>query len=191
MKRAFKKIEHFVLRENIRRKRKSLRLEASPSSRKEVIWLFGPSSVGKKSLMFRLANSGGRHSLVAQTFGVGPADLVIPVVIPTRARGKSEVEVREVVSRRLRALRSVYESELDAKWIVHMQAIDLRENIAVRLINEFSEVRSKCFYLHVNESKYLERCKRGGISYGQAYLFKDTHMSILKGIFGGVTEIDF
>lgn len=190
MKKIFKKIEHYALRGIIWCKRISSRSSKYPAASKEVIWVFGPSSVGKKSLMFRLANSGSRHSVVAQKFGIGPTDLVIPVVIPTRTRNKSEEEVKEVVSRRLQALKSVYESELDAKWIIHMQAIDLRENIAMRLIGQFTDVRSKCFYLHVNEARYIERCKRSDISYRQAYMFKDSHLNTLKAVFGCATEID-
>lgn len=139
--------------------------------------------------MFRLANSGSRHSNAAQEFCISASDLVIPVVIPSRTRGKSEAERSEVVLRRLDALRNIYISELNAKWIVHMQAIDLRENIAAKIVCAFPQVKSRCFYLHIDEETYLERCKRSEISYSQAYMFKDKHMNMLRAIFGSANEI--
>lgn len=188
MERLVKKTRFYLL--IAKRCLKRIFTKMDSSEPKEVIWIFGPSSIGKKSLMFRLANPAGRHSATAASFSLEKNDMVLPVVIPSRTIGKTKEERVDVIVRRLAALEGIYRSNLRAKWIVHMQSIDIRENIAAKVLADHPRVLSRCFYMHIDEYKYAERCKRPEISYAQAYALKDKHLKLLEKIFDHVSVVN-
>src|SRR5690554_3648903 len=96
-----------------------------------IIWVFGPSGVGKKTLMFSTTNTNYKHE-IRDKFGLNKYDTVIPVVIPNRKSTRNSDQRDEQIITRREIIANIYDMHSwNSKvcFMIHGQSIDLNFNI--------------------------------------------------------------
>lgn len=153
-----------------------------------AVWFFGPSAVGKKTLLFQLADVGNRRHELAVELGLGKHDLVLPVVIPNHIRGKRGDEYERMLDARIETFSQIYRSQIQAICLMHGQGIDVSADIPGRLKDTFGCDLPLAVYLHIDKQTYEERATSRGItkSYERAYASADSEISYLKSRFSTV-----
>jgi hypothetical protein len=150
-----------------------------------VVWFFGPSAAGKKTLLYQLTSLQNRRHQLAIELGLGSQDLVLPVVIPNRIRGKRGEEYQKLLDTRIRLITQIYGAEIDAVWLIHGQGIDIAADVLGHIKQVSKCALSLAIYLHVDKQTYQSRAAARGISrsYKQAYASAEKEILYLRSRF--------
>ena len=150
-----------------------------------AIWFFGPTAAGKKTLLYQLSDVQNRKHELARALGLGSRDLVLPVVIPNRIRGKRGQEYQDLLNSRINLFEQIYRADVDAVWLIHGQGIDIAQDILGRLAESMECDLSLAVYLYLHRETYELRAAARGISssYKRAYASADAEIKYLKSRF--------
>jgi hypothetical protein len=150
-----------------------------------VVWFFGPSAAGKKTLIYRLADLRNRQHPLALELGLGRYDLVLPVVSPNRIRGKRGQEYQRMLDARAELFTQICRAEIDAVWLIHGQGVDIAADVLGRVRQASDCDLPLAIYLHIDKQTYQERAASRDIarSYEKAYAPAAEEIKYLKSRF--------
>lgn len=111
----------------------------------KVIWFFGASATGKKTLMCKMANTDKIHPFRYE-LGISIRDTVIPVIIPYPFR---------MPEKRKAIIDGLYQSDLPVVFLVHGQDKDLD--------NGFVPRGGTCVYMDIPNELHWKRIKKRGL----------------------------
>lgn len=115
----------------------------------KIIWIFGPSAVGKKTLIKKICYNNIYNGDVKNRANIKPFDCNIPIIIPN-----------SLYFKRLEILDNVFNNNLYFNYIIHGQYVDIYNDILDTLKNKYSDKFNSCFYLYIDEKKIEKRRKK-------------------------------
>lgn len=115
-----------------------------------IIWIFGDSGVGKKTLIRNLTSfnsSYKNNQQIRSVFGLSDDDIILPVIIQYKKNSK-----------RLNVFTELYENDSkQISYIIHGQYYDFGD----RVLNQLKKLKtfktSKCYYLIPTEKDFIQR----------------------------------
>ncbi len=147
-----------------------------------IIWIFGPSAVGKATLIRKIADGKfykeGEEIELLGACGVTTDHVIIPVIIYNK-KVRSEI------------LHKVFQADSEhIAWIIHGQALDMETLPELCRLN--LDVKQFCFYLYTTEEDYNHRTaqRKQGLSKKRAKKIPDLHQEAYKGIHEKVAALE-
>jgi hypothetical protein len=133
----------------------------------EVVWVFGPSAVGKKTLIMRTAL--GLDRTLADLAGMGPGVVTVPFVpYPTDV---PEVRFMQLLAAlRLHGTRDIAKDMCDHMYLVHGQWVDYDRRFGTlrELRARFPRAFGLCVYATADVEDHRKRLAERGLDPGIA-----------------------
>lgn len=150
-----------------------------------IVWLFGDSGIGKKTLIRNItafSSEYEKNKQLRELFGFEKKDIILPVIIQNKQNKK-----------RLEVFKELYRNDSkQISHIIHGQYYDFGERVLNQLktLKNFNSI-SKCYYLIPSEEDFiLRREKRKLNSNYSSFLKKsESDIKILKQYFNKVKKI--
>ena len=154
----------------------------------KVIWIFGPSSVGKKTLISKSAYERTEiHDVVKIKDSI-----ILPVILFRKGHNDSEI-----INIRRNVFISIY-NMLNLKSltsysiipVIHGQYIDIRYNILLDVLNLFkSSIDSICLYIDIDKEEFEKRKREPNLNYDSIFKNEEDNKKYLKDVFGHINYI--
>jgi len=171
-----------VFNSSIRNKLRGMR-NSKAEKTDRYLWLFGPTSVGKKSLTATLSSlAKGARPPVAAQLDIGQNDTVVPAVFKLGVGKLSAGERHMAFKDRLRQFRNLYRLDLGVTWLIHGQRIDLVGGLVKGLPKDEADclLKSTAVFLKLDKDSFEKRQRPGTVKdYQKAYADQDYILSLL------------
>lgn len=128
-----------------------------------IVWFFGASATGKKTMMLNAANTNFFPNTGRDLLGIDKNDLVVPIIVPNRKSGRRE---KCHLENRIRILSMLYTSPpIPGHLLIHGQTIDIIDEGAIPyLVSEITgEKLDTCVFMNPAPDRYERNLESRGL----------------------------